>query len=260
MAAGQWLSSPRVLRAKYSQKVDEKKAPPSAKRGAVTGLSKDSRRRLSILLASLVEVSTWHITLTWGATYPDEPAEVKRVIHSWGAVARRLGHCGVWRLEWQKRGAPHFHVLILGDLDPSQESSLVAAWARISGNGNVHGADVRPAVQGKAAWYLALHQSKGGQHISPDWWRGRVWGYIDRESVVSLTLTKDIGQLGQSNWEFVWLFRLYRRYLKSNGRFWNINVTKGLTWFLPQGEHSRVVAYVNSMAASHGPLLEQDPF
>lgn len=96
-----------------------KQFPPNTeppKRGKVTGFSRKSRKNLLELFASLKpQKKTVFITLTYPAKFPD-PKTAKAHLRAFIERLRRLSDtaCGVWRLEFQKRGAPHFHLLMWG--------------------------------------------------------------------------------------------------------------------------------------------------
>lgn len=250
---GEILSAPRVIRFRYAagKKTDKNKAPSSAKRGACSGkLTKDSRRRLSILLASLLEVELTHITVTYGDRYPTDPDSVKDDFRRFRKRLHRIGLSGIWRLEWQSRGAPHYHCLFL-NLEPGDELAIAEAWEEVSGNDSQYAVDVRSGSNGRAAWYLALHQSKAvrDQETAMPGYNGRSWGYFDRASVLQWVDQTSVGSL---NWEtdpkaMIWLWRLYRRYLKSNGRKCP-DVAQGITWFLPRCNHGRLLRAIEELA------------
>lgn len=86
-------------------------------RGRVTGFSAASRRRLMQLMCmwNLGEVHLSFVTLTYPGAYTSDWTIWKRdldVFLRWlkRNVSEAVG-C-VWRVEFQKRGAPHFHILL----------------------------------------------------------------------------------------------------------------------------------------------------
>lgn len=87
------------------------------KRGKVVGFSAGSRVRLMKLLARLAPVTgqCLFLTLTYGAWFPD-CNRARRDRATWEKRLKRRypGASCVWRLELQRRGAPHFHLLIFG--------------------------------------------------------------------------------------------------------------------------------------------------
>ncbi len=90
--------------------------PAGCVRGEIMGFSDDSRRRLQIKLSQMdFRVPTLLVTLTWHYDWGDWEdwktsyrAWKKRLDRRWGWLVRG----GVWRLEFQRRGAPHYHLLL----------------------------------------------------------------------------------------------------------------------------------------------------
>ena len=105
---------------------------------------------------------------------------------------RRHGAAGaLWRVEYQQRGAVHFHVIVWGKAneplmlsEPEALSRLNAYWHRAIGSTQdahlVHGvrADVVPLEdEGKVIAYLCKYLAKAEGTIPP-WHTGRLWGII----------------------------------------------------------------------------------
>jgi hypothetical protein len=147
--------------------------PPAAGRGAVSVWSARSRSRLARHLASLdwagvlfhPETQLALVTLTypgdWRAVVPDGPA-MRRHLRAFAAACRRAfarflptvggvrTWLGVWKREFQRRGAPHFHIAMPvpvglvfrrtpGGAPGSGEyvtarQFVASAWARIVGS------------------------------------------------------------------------------------------------------------------------------
>jgi len=103
-------------------------------RGCVHGFSVGSRRRLRRKLLeidwSVVECSWLTVTyhLRWGDWRDwkrDLQAFAKRLMRRWGNGL--LGW--VWRLEFQERGAPHFHVILLWRQGYRLPKGVLQAWS-----------------------------------------------------------------------------------------------------------------------------------
>lgn len=138
------------------------------------------------------------VTLTYPSSFPTDGAVVKshldRLYARW---KRRYGvPKGMWKLEFQKRGAPHFHCFV-GLPEPEDE---LRAWLLDAWYGAVGSEDERHLYNGvdisrwrwgtlgenrsKVGDYFARHGAKGWQsyqnelphgYISPGRWWG-VWG------------------------------------------------------------------------------------
>ena len=100
------------------------------KRGEVGGFSAASRRRLLQTMARLAPEQAEYplslITLTYGAVFPDAEGAKRHLFTFWKRVRRWAeGVGGVWRLEFQARGAPHFHLIFYGPYVPKE---LIQGW------------------------------------------------------------------------------------------------------------------------------------
>jgi len=97
-------------------------APPPAGaglRGRINSFSHKSRRRLMETVASVdrraVAVPLF-VTLTYPSSFPTDYTVYKKHLDTFLKRLRRAfpNVWAIWRLEFQKRGAPHFHILIFG--------------------------------------------------------------------------------------------------------------------------------------------------
>lgn len=161
-------------------------------RGKVKGFSKASRSRL---------MSTCHlirrdslplfVTLTYPGEYPSSSDEWKRHLDNLARALGRVG-CGrlgiLWKLECQKRGAPHYHLLVWGVRNiRSFRLWLAETWYRIVGSGDPRhlraGTSVERIKSHRSVMsYVAKYMSKledGDGWDSP----GRFWGIINRKAI-----------------------------------------------------------------------------
>lgn len=107
-------------------------------RGKISHLSRRSRSRLLLL------VSTWKksfrslITLTYGQNYPLNGKGVKSDLNRFLTRLRQVydGVGVVWFLEFQKRGAPHIHLLTtLPGPDDGERLWFAGMWSAIANRG-----------------------------------------------------------------------------------------------------------------------------
>jgi hypothetical protein len=191
-------------------------------RGPVTEFSNSSRRRLFKTLARVRSVGkTDFLTLTYPKAFPDDPETPKRHLDMFiKALQRASPSVGyLWRLEYQKRGAPHFHLLLF-NFQPSWKLAVKRRWVRITwfriagGGDRKHlrrGADLREAQTRKRLYsYVSKYVAKPAEEnkCSPET-TGRWWGYggeIDLSPYLELTLSAR---------ETVQLKRLCRAWLKA---------------------------------------------
>lgn len=117
---------------KVSAETDEERSG-GGKRGLVNPFSRASRLRLLSYMHKIKPMTkgNFHatfITLTYGQNFP-APNLAKRHLDNFLKRLRRrwVYASGFWRLEFQKRGAPHFHLILFG-LPFLQKDTLARWW------------------------------------------------------------------------------------------------------------------------------------
>jgi len=163
-------------------------------RGKITEWSAASRARLKLRLGTLrrEELSrAMVVTLTYPAEFPaPEDHEVyKGHLHKLQIYLRRKwAKCsGIWKLEFQARGAAHYHLMLYGLHEVGVEA--VRAWVRDTWYRIAHKGDKHLGVAGTqvdliksvggAVSYLVKYLSKGDQTM-PGNFGGRYWGIINK--------------------------------------------------------------------------------
>jgi hypothetical protein len=210
----------------------------------VEGWSRRSRARMTQRLAQLdwspmyaggrsAVMTTLTYPGDWLTVAPDG-ATVKRHLRAfWKRYARRWGapFVGVWKLEFQRRGAPHLHLLHVPPADPTFREWLSATWAAVVAHPDPHerrrhelaGTGVDYLKGGRcfdpkrAAVYFSKHGGAAGgkeyQHTVPVEWQeegkgpGRFWGYVGLDRVVAEVVV----QVG----DYVQLRRTIRRWSRA---------------------------------------------
>jgi hypothetical protein len=173
---------------------EEASSSSTATRGKITEFSEDARRRLRRLVHSIErDEDALFLTLTWHENLPT-PDEAKAALDRFGKRMRRAfpGASFVWKMEPQRRGFPHFHVLAYGVnwIDPQAISRL---WhevtQEVSEQHRKSGVDVEwVRSDGKLQAYLSKYFSKAGEgwpeEAGEDWKTpGRFWGVIARKNL-----------------------------------------------------------------------------
>ncbi len=160
------------------------------RRGAIKGFSRASRRRLLYRVAECGDALPIFVTLTYGASWPDNPVVWKRHLDTWWKRVKRedstLG--AIWKLEFQKRGAPHFHLLVYRKDKgrPFLEMTWVAhSWAAVTGDESPEhvraGTRVEAIRSVRGAMFYASKYLAKSDGPSPDpacLHAGRVWGCL----------------------------------------------------------------------------------
>lgn len=181
---------PTLVRQGKFVKIDNMPLPPSnhkrAKRGVCKPFGPGPRRRLLQTVAKIdPSALPVFVTLTYGRDWPRDPRLWKVHLHRFIMRMTRMGRAGVWKLEPQRRGAPHFHLLIYGGKVPM--AWLAKAWAKCSDDESPDhikaGTRVESIRSGRGAmYYCAKYIAKPGAEndLEPEWSRaGRWWGVFN---------------------------------------------------------------------------------
>lgn len=159
------------------------------KRGQIIDFTRPARSRLlrlfGIIDRRLLREIPLFVTLTYPATWPDSARVWKQHLD---AFAKRFARCFpgtafVWRLEFQQRGAPHFHLLVFGvRFIPSD--MLARWWYEIVGSGDTKhlaaGVEVTRLRSWRGVlWYVSKYMGKVGAGVPGDP-PGRFWGVRGR--------------------------------------------------------------------------------
>ena len=150
------------------------------KRGRIVGFSAASARRLLFCARNFPGLSVM-LTLTYPGDFPLDGRTVKnhwRRMRQW--FSRRGNASGLWFLEFQARGAPHFHVFMPSEVP---KNDVAAAWYEIVGSGDIRhlwaGTRTEALRNPQAAGaYAAKYASKTVQKDVPEGFLdvGRFWG------------------------------------------------------------------------------------
>lgn len=193
-----------------------------SKRGAVVEFSDKSMRKVVFVAKNCDCDFPSMITLTYPGEFPTDGRKVKKNLEAFRRVfLRRYQRRGLWWLEFQLRGAPHFHILCEVDLvdcgelvcrrrsgkrrDSSymtsndEEKWIARQWYEIVGSGDER--HLRAGVAWEvieksdgALRYAAAHAAKRKQKDVPSGFSsvGRFWGVfgkvrVQREGVCRAT-------------------------------------------------------------------------
>jgi len=199
--------------------IDMKSRQTGGIRSNIKKLSYKSRARMALTARNIPEM-TYLITLTYPGHYIENDGI--KVKEDWSILRKRLvrrGLHGIWWLEFQKRGAPHLHVAINGQVD---EKWLGSAWSNIvNRNDWTGGKDVRieckpfRSLHGAQA-YMCKEAVKMAQKEVPAEYQnvGRFWGMFGGLKLQALHIVeKSVKDLKQK-------IRICRKWYEKN-RPWN---------------------------------------
>lgn len=207
-------------------KVEKPKTKPykvvGGKRGRVKGFTKSSRRRM---LRKLSQVDRRAIpvmvTLTYPGDYPSDPKKWKRHLDNFcKRLKRRFPAAGgFWKLEPQKRGAPHFHLLVWGVVYRVLLAWVSRAWYEVVGSGDIRhlyaGTRVEP-IRNIRGLFAYASKYLGKEVAAMAGWEavGRYWGVFGGDNIPWGSLV----EVSVSYPEAVHLIRLMRRAINAKGR------------------------------------------
>lgn len=225
-----------------SRKPEPEQLTVERRRGQVTEWTRRSRRGMTLRLAETdygpiadLGRTPAMVTLTyprdWEVVAPTGQAS-KAHLKAWIRRYERRWQeklIMVWKLEFQARGAPHYHVYMAPPVDPDFQSWLSESWAEVVNHPDRNerarhraagtAVDFAPGVgwsdPKRIAIYFTKHaapksaSTKEYQHRVPDRWRqpgghpGRFWG--------TTGLRRAVGGIEVTEREWVVLRRMLRR-------------------------------------------------
>lgn len=184
----------------YEGDLNHRNDKEQPKRGEIKGHSPSSQRRARMFLAKIPNEAIMAgllITLTYpGSQAPDKVPDAseykvyKEHLRRFNqAVVRKWNGSGAWFLEFQARGAPHYHTIVFGvdhaDLEKFQEWVSIE-WNRVLDGGSDHlqaGTRVEiPKNCNAARNYVTAYFTKGAQ-APIDTKVGRYWGKFGTASI-----------------------------------------------------------------------------
>ena len=174
------------------------------RRGKVHEFTRQSRNRLIREISSYGKLVPIFITLTYGADYPSARESKKHLEVWWKRILRdHPEYWAVWKLEFQERGAPHYHLLVYCEANKPRIPKEVIAryWSEVVGDPSIEKTATRVESLRShrggiwyATKYLAKVEVKGEQAEAPDTIEstgqgeaiaapvGRFWGVLARKN------------------------------------------------------------------------------
>lgn len=194
--------------------------PPAGIRGKVTEFTKASRGRLAFVASNTSVTFRTMITLTYPKEYPTDGEHVKRHLRrflTW--LQRETGGCAyLWWLEFQKRGAPHLHILTDWPLprkhEPkrSRRHQIATRWYKIADTGDpLHlgagtSTETLRSPEGGARYAVKYAQKMAQKIVPPEYQNcGRFWGHTrDVKPIPKQTLrcTEDDVRGALEGWKY----------------------------------------------------------
>jgi hypothetical protein len=212
-----------LIRAKYPSRYPVNGVRSGGgKRGPVTTFSRKARARIRAFLGTVRElIPSLFVTLTYGLVYPMQVSKAKEDLSRlWrGLVKKYPKASAVWLLHFQKRGAPHFHMIVWGISERSLRNYVKPTWhSMVMNQSNSEYKTSARVEKGRSLSRMAGYLSKPIK--VPDWVLesgqslGKCWG---KKNEKDIPLSERIEFWVAPEFEYK-IKRLYRRYLRYNSR------------------------------------------
>ena len=149
-------------------------------RSRIGGFSAKSRGRLMSLCAQLNRNAVaLFLTLTWPGVWNPDPETWKTCLDTFlKRLVRAYPECsGIWKLEPQERGAPHFHLLLFG-VDFIHHSILAQWWYEVVGSGDERHLQAGIRIE-------AVRSREGVMHYASKLYMGKANLEISRSTVLT---------------------------------------------------------------------------
>lgn len=150
------------------------------RRSKIVKFSKRSARRLRFVIRNSENLWKAFVTLTYPENFPSNGRQTKKHLNAFLQYLRRKDIKFTWVLEFQLRGAPHYHIIV-SDFIPKNELSRV--WYRIVESGDEKHLRAGTGIEaikskGHLYGYLSNYIKKLDQKTPPEGFEkvGRFWG------------------------------------------------------------------------------------
>lgn len=222
------------------------------RRQTISEFSRASRRRLLQLLNSLnrnkIKLPLF-ITLTYPGEFPEDPRVWKKHLQAWRRrMLRKFGRCPmVWRLEFQKRGAPHFHLLAFVDAPLAEVRGFVSgSWYEACGKISAEHLRAGTNVEAVRSWagvnaYAAKYMGKLEKLAAGVENPGRFWGVWLKEL---LPISFEVVPL--THYQALRIRRIYRKF--SGVRFRTLRIKFNTFTFVRHETTLRLLSWLGYYA------------
>lgn len=191
------------------------------KRGTIKKFTLGSIKRLRFLLRNTIDQMEYEVGLTYPNEFPTNGLLVKQHFHKLRMRLNYHGYKNIWILEFQGRGAPHFHMLLNKEIT---EEALAKMWFNIVKSGDIkhlgHGVHVgKIRSKERMSHYFVKYLSKQDQKFVPEEYHnvGRFWGAS--RDLLQCTVKKFYGNLEDIR-ELKKQVRPMRRWFNAQKRSW----------------------------------------
>jgi hypothetical protein len=147
-------------------------------------------RKIASVDREAVDDTPIFVTLTYPGEWPRDPKAWKKHLDTFGKrlLRRYPNACAIWKLEPQKRGAPHYHLIVL-NVPHVDKDWLAQAWYEVVGSGDTKHLRAGTRVESIRTWrgcmaYASKYTAKVIEELPEGWEKvGRMWGIIGRKNL-----------------------------------------------------------------------------
>jgi len=193
-----------------------------SKRSKIVKFTKKSAKNLRHLIRNSENIWKVFITLTYPENFPSNGKETKDHLNSFLQYLRRKKIKYTWVLEFQSRGAPHYHI-IASDFIPKDE--LANQWYGIVRSGDEKHLKAGTSIdwiksKGQLYGYLSSYIKKLDQKTPPEGFEnvGRFWGAS--RNLLAFKLYQKIGHYYRLSQMTKHIRRWYKAHLRQFGIKW----------------------------------------
>lgn len=193
----------------------------------ITELKEASRKKLAFVASNAVRDWSSMFTLTYARDYPTDGREVKADLNRFLTSLRYYlpDEKYLWFLEFQKRGAPHMHVLSTAEYDVETSERLGALWSKtVLKKGDYDDRYVRWVT-----WFNGTSRAVVGAVGCQFWQQAKRRGGLGRYAVKYATKTEQ---------------KKPKKCYRSVGRFW--------------GSSRNLVEYTDTIEYNYGDIRDGD--
>lgn len=191
-------------------------------RGVINHFSKRSERRLRHIVRNSEDCWKAFVSLTYPENFSSDGRETKRHLNVFLQWLRSRNIRYVWVLEFQARGAPHYHVIVDRFID---KLILSRVWYRIVKSGRpehlLAGTNIKTIIDKRHLHsYLSSYMGKIHQKTCPPEFLnvGRFWG--SSRNLLSYRVYQQIGHYFKVTGSFRLVRRWYFAHLRKFGIKW----------------------------------------
>lgn len=209
------LSTPKFV----SEPEKEKRR---SKRSKVIRFTKKSERNLRLIVRNSEDIWKVWIDLTYPESFPIDGKKCKSHLNSFLQFLRRKKIPYLWRLEFQKRNAPHFHLLVSDFVDMRE---IKERWYSIVGSGDENHYNAGTSadwIKSKRQLYYRVQKYllKRDQSIVPEGFEnvGRFWGAS--RNILKFEIYQKINHYYRLSLTIKLLRKWYKAHLRQFGIKW----------------------------------------